>query len=156
MIIRRATENDLKELNRLLYQVMEVHSQGRPDIFRQGEKKSSDEELKTILNDYKRPIFVADEGETGLSGYVFCVIEENRGSRILNKIKTLYIDDLCVDKELRHRNIGRRLLEYAVNFAKAEKCRSVTLNVWAFNGNAIKFYEACGFTPQKITMEKLI
>jgi len=40
--------------------------------------------------------------------------------------------------------------------AKAENCYNVTLNVWAKNESAKKFYESCGLTPQKIGMEKIL
>ena len=48
--IRRANKDDIDGLNILLYQVHGVHVNGRPDIFKKGEKKFSDEELKKLLN----------------------------------------------------------------------------------------------------------
>ena len=41
----------------------------------------------------------------------FCMLEECRGSNIMNDRKTLYIDDLCVDETLRGQHIGRALFE---------------------------------------------
>ena len=59
MNIRRATCNDIDQINALLYQVLTVHHNGRPDLFRENAKKYTDEELKTILTDDKTPVFVA-------------------------------------------------------------------------------------------------
>ena len=155
MIIRRAEIKDLKGINKLLCQVLMVHHKGRPDIFKVDSKKYNDEELLEIIADDKRPIYIAeDNGE--IVGYAFCVFEQHIGNNILTDIKTLYIDDLCVDETKRGQHIGRKLYEYVLDFAKNSGCYNVTLNVWACNESALKFYEKMGLTPQKIGMEKIL
>lgn len=59
MTIRRATAADIPQIDELLRQVLEVHHAGRPDLFKGGAKKYTDEELKTILADDQTPVFVA-------------------------------------------------------------------------------------------------
>ena len=53
----------------------------------------------------------------------------------MTDIKTLYIDDLCVDETLRGQHFGRALYDAAVAYAKAHGCYNLTLNVWAGNEN---------------------
>ena len=154
--IRRAEEQDMEGINKLLFQVLMVHHNGRPDIFKPGCKKYTDEELKSIIHDDKTPIFVAVDEENQVAGYAFCIFQQHIGNNILTDIKTLYIDDLCVDETRRGQHIGRRLYEYVVAFAKEQECYNVTLNVWSLNESAMKFYEACGLVPQKIGMEKIL
>ncbi len=153
VIIRRATEKDISGIINLLYQVSKVHYECRPDIFEPDTKKYSANEIKEILEDYSRPIFVAADETGEVAGYCFCVIQRNGGG-VLKRFKTLYIDDLCVDESLRGKGIGGALLDYATAFAKAEKCHNITLNVWVGNDAAISFYENKGLTPQKIVLEK--
>ena len=62
MIIRRAQEKDIPQLDKLLFQVNKVHSDGRPDLFKAGAKKYTDDELKKILEDDNTPVFAADDG----------------------------------------------------------------------------------------------
>lgn len=155
MIIRRAENKDLDSINKLLCQVLMVHHNGRPDIFKPDAKKYNDNELLEIIADDNKPIFVADENGEVL-GYAFCVFQQHIGNNILTDIKTLYIDDLCVDEECRGKHIGRKLYEYVLDFAKTEGCYNVTLNVWALNESALKFYEKMGLVPQKIGMEKVL
>lgn len=155
MNIRRATEKDLKGINNLLCQVLKVHSDGRPDIFKSGTKKYTDNELIEIINDDTKPIFVAVE-EDKVLGYAFCVFQKHINNNILTDIKTLYIDDLCVDHKKRGMHIGKNLYDYVVAFAKEQGCYNITLNVWALNDGAIKFYEALGLKPQKIGMEQIL
>ena len=66
------------------------------------------------------------------------------------------MDDICVDEAARGQGVGKALYTYVRAFAKEQKCDSVTLNVWACNPTAIRFYEAMGMKPQKIGMEELL
>jgi len=156
MNIRRGEENDLAGIHRLLRQVLEVHHEGRPDLFKGGAEKYTDGQLREILRDDARPVFVAADGRGDILGYAFCVFQQHQNDNILTDVKTLYIDDLCVDAAFRGQRIGRRLYEYVLEFAKREGCYNVTLNVWECNSGAKKFYEKCGLTPQKTGMEKIL
>lgn len=156
MKIQRAGENDIEGLDRLLRQVLEVHHNGRPDLFRSGAKKYTDRQLKEILADDTQPVFAAVDEAGQVLGYAFCVFQEHRGDNILTDIRTLYIDDLCVDEALRGQHIGRALYEYVLNYAKENGCYNVTLNVWACNESAMRFYESCGLKPQKFGMEAIL
>lgn len=156
MKIQRAGENDIEGLDRLLRQVLEVHHNGRPDLFRSGAKKYTDRQLKEILADDTRPVLAAVDEAGQVLGYAFCVFQEHRGDNILTDIRTLYIDDLCVDEALRGQHIGRALYEYVLNYAKENGCYNVTLNVWACNESAMRFYESCGLKPQKFGMEAIL
>lgn len=155
MNIRRADERDVAGINKLLYQVHRIHAEGRPDIFRLGNKKYNDDQLRTIISNDNTPIFVAvDEGEKVL-GYAFCIYEETKDNPSLMDRKTVYIDDLCVDAALRGQHIGQALYRYVCDTAKQNGCCGVTLNVWCLNEGAMRFYEKCGMKPLKIVMEDL-
>ena len=156
MTIRRALVKDMEGINNLLNQVLMVHHNGRPDIFKSNTKKYTDNELIDIINDDTKPIFVAVDENDFVMGYAFCVFVQHIDNNILTDIKTLYIDDLCVDENIRGKKIGSRLYEYVVDFAKSEGCYNVTLNVWSLNESAMKFYEKCGMSPQKIGMEFIL
>lgn len=155
MYIRRAQVKDIERINDLLFQVNKVHSDKRPDLFRQGGRKYTDDELATIIADDNRPIFVAVDDNDYVLGYAFCIFKTNN-SHVLTDITSIYIDDLCVDEKSRGQNIGRQLYEYVLSFAKEAGCYNVTLNVWALNDSARKFYEKCGLQVQKIGMEKIL
>ena len=155
MEIRRAEARDIDGLNRLLRQVLEVHHKGRPDLFKGGVKKYTDEELTQMTGDDGKPIFAAFEnGE--LLAYAFCVIKQYPCDNILTGIKTLYIDDLCVDENSRGKHIGTAIYEYVKDYAKSIGCYNITLNVWECNPSAKHFYEHLGLLPQKTGMEMLL
>ena len=156
MEIRRAKEQDMDGINKLLLQVCLVHHKGRPDLFKYGAKKYTDEQLKAIIHDEDRPIFTAVDESGNVLGYAFCIFQQHIKDNILTDIKTLYIDDRCVDEEIRGRHIGKQLYETVLSFAREEGCYNVTLNVWSCNESAMKFYQSCGLKPQKIGMETIL
>lgn len=156
LTVRRATTNDIDRLNTLLLQVLQVHHGKRPDLFRAGAKKYSDDELTVILQDEKRPVFVAVDDDDVVLGYAFCIHRQLMDDAILTPIHTLYIDDLCVDEAVRHQHIGSMLYDHVLAYAKEQGCYNVTLNVWADNTDAVRFYQTRGLHPQKIGMEVIL
>lgn len=156
MTIRRAASRDIPAIHRLLVQVNLVHAQERPDIFKAGHPKYTDAQLEALILDDSRPIFVAADETDQVLGYAFCIFRQHVNDNLLTDIRTLYIDDLCVDEALRGRHVGRQLYEFVLQFARESGCYNVTLNVWSCNESAMRFYEACGLKPQKVGMEQIL
>ena len=156
MQIRRATKNDLDGVNKLLKQVLMVHHNGRPDLFKPNVKKYTDEQLLEIFEDDTRPVFVGVNEDNNVLGYAFCVLQQHVNDNVLTDIKTLYIDDICVDENVRGQHVGKQIYEYVIDYARKEGFYNITLNVWSLNPAAIKFYESMGLVPYKIGMEKVL
>ena len=153
--IRLANEADIPRLEDLLYQVHGLHAEGRPDIFIPGCKKYTADQLREILSDpVNTPVFVAITDGV-LVGYCFC-IRQVQTAASMQKISTLYIDDLCVDAAMRGHGFGKVLYDHAVEYARANGYYNLTLNVWACNPSAMRFYEKCGLTVQKVGMELVL
>ena len=155
MQVRFAQEKDLPPIHTLLEQVNLVHHQGRPDLFKLG-RKYTDEQLLAIIGDRGRPILVAADETDQVLGYAFCIFQQHVDDNIMTDIRTLYIDDLCVDETLRGRHIGKTLYDAVLAFAREQGCYNVTLNVWSCNPSAMRFYEAQGLKPQRVGMEVIL
>ena len=156
MEIRKAEPGDLEGLKKLLYQVNQIHADGRPDLFKPGGIKYTDSEILDILRDPDRPVYVAVDAQNAVLGYVFCVLEEIRETPSLKPVHSLYLDDLCVDSEARGRHIGVKLYEHALRVARELGCDRVTLHAWNFNEKAFGFYQKLGMTPLVTTMEQWV
>ena len=155
ILIRPAIESDIPRLEELLYQVHGLHAEGRPDIFIPGCKKYTAEKLPDIRSDtVNTPVFAATLDGV-LVGYCFCV-RQVQSAASMQKISTLYIDDLCVDAAMRGRGIGKVLYDYAVEYARENGYYTLTLNGWACNPSAMRFYEKCGLAVQKVGMELVL
>ena len=154
--VRRAKSEDIPGILDLLVQVCMVHHNGRPDLFKGPATKYTAEELEEILKDEQTPVFVAADEEGNVLGHAFCIFKQNIGDHILTDIRTLYVDDICVDERCRGMHIGKALYDHVLAFAKESGCYNLTLNVWSLNAAAMKFYESCGMVPQKVGMEKIL
>lgn len=156
MKIRPAEEKDIPRLGDLLVQVCRVHWEGRPDLFRDGGRKYSDGELRVLLRDPDRPVLVALDETGQVQGYAFCVLQRHQGEGSFQDMTTLYLDDLCVDEACRGRHAGRQLYDAVLALAREKGCYNVTLNVWACNAGAMRFYQGCGLQTQKIGLEVVL
>lgn len=156
MNIRLANEKDIPRIIELLEQVLEIHAAIRPDIFISGTTKYTRDELKDILKDEKRPIYIAADESDVCLGYAFCQIKEQPDSNNLVKFTSIYIDDLCVDEKSRGLQIGKSLFNHVKNEAKRLGCYEVNLNVWAGNESAERFYEKMGFKTRNRYLEYIL
>ena len=154
-VCRMAEERDIPGIMDLLVQVNMVHHKIRPDLFHGPATKYTEEELAQIISCPQTPVFVAEDLGKVL-GHCFCVLQAHPGHNILTDITTLYIDDLCVDENVRGNHIGKQLYDYAIRFAKEKGCYNVTLNVWAGNDSALEFYKRQGLKPQKYGLETIL
>ncbi len=150
-MIRKAEKRDIPSIIELLHQVNMVHHVLRPDLFKPYTTKYNEQELEALIGDDSKPIFVYDDG--GVLGHAFCMITEIKGDKLLQDLKTLYIDDICVDENARGQHVGKALYEYVRDYALSIGCNNITLNVWDGNNAALSFYRNMGMKVQKTTME---
>ena len=150
-MIRRAEIKDIPGIIELLHQVNMVHHVLRPDLFKPYTTKYNEQELEALMGDESKPIFVFEDG--AILGHAFCMITEVKDNILLQDIKTLYIDDICVDENARGKHVGKALYEFVHNYAQSIGCNNITLNVWEGNDAALSFYRNMGMKVQKTTME---
>ena len=153
-MIRKATINDIQKILELLHQVNMVHYEIRPDLFKPNTTKYDEQELKVLLNDASKPVFVFEDGL--VLGYAFCQVTEVKDDILLQDIKSLYIDDICVDVTARGKHVGKALFDYVREYASSIGCCNITLNVWEGNDPASRFYQNMGMQVQKTTMELIL
>ena len=156
MNIRRAKEKDIERVMELLGQVLQIHADIRPDIFIPGTTKYTKAELAEMIKDDTKPIYVAVDEKDDCLGYAFCQLRKQPFSENMIPFTALFIDDLCVDAKTRGQHIGEHLFEYVKEEAKRLGCYEVTLNVWAGNTSAEKFYEKMGLKTKERQMEYIL
>jgi len=154
--IRRAEKGDIPRILELLVQVDMVHHRGRPDLFKGPATKYNAKELESILMDPHSPVFVCVNEAGIVMGHAFCIHKQEPENAVLTQIRTLYIDDICVDEAFRGHGVGSALYRHVLDYSREHGFYNVTLNVWCCNPDALKFYESMGLRPQKIGMEMLL
>ena len=156
MKIRKAEERDIPQIMELLGQVLQIHADIRPDIFIPNTTKYTNAELIDMLKEETKPIYVAVDENDRCLGYAFCQLKKQPFSNNMVQFTSLFIDDLCVDKNTRGQHVGRTLFEYVKSEAKKLGCYEVTLNVWEGNTSAEKFYEKMGMKTKERQMEYIL
>ena len=153
MTIRMARYADIPALQDLLQQILTVHHQARPDLFKPSGSKYTDQELKDLMNNPQTPIYVYENEAGQLLGHLFMTIKQSDNHGALKPVRTLFIEDLCVNSQARGQRIGDQLFAFAKAYAKEIDCYNLTLNVWNANSGALRFYERQGMQAQETTME---
>ena len=154
IMVRKAGKRDIQAIIELLHQVNMVHHVIRPDLFKPYTTKYNEQELDALLDDDSKPVFVYDNGK--VLGHAFCQVTMVKDDQLLQDIKTLYIDDICVDEKARGKHVGKALYEFVRDYAKSIGCYNITLNVWEGNDAAHHFYRNMGMKVQKTGMEAIL
>lgn len=147
-MIREIEEKDIEQVLSLLEEVLMVHHEIRPDLFKAQGSKYNLAEIKEIMKDRDKKIFVYTEGKNVL-GHIFIQLKEQPETLHEYYQKELYIDDLCVLKTRRKEGIASSLYNYVKEYAKGEGCDQITLNVYC-NNDAYHFYKNLGLKERKV------
>ena len=139
IIIRKAEIEDFNKIHRLIMQVHKLHVKERTDIYKDVDPMNF-EEFKNELSNNNN-IYLVAQLENKIVGICFSQISEISNNKIMKDRKILNIGDICVDEQYQRNGIGKKLYNQIVQIAKEKNIHNVELMVWAFNKNAIKFYE---------------
>ena len=118
MSIRKAIKTDIPQLFDLLSQILLVHHQARPDIFKEKGRKYNEQDLEKLMNQEHTPIFVYEDEDGQILGHLFVTIKEESDNPVLRPIKTLFIEDLCVNQAARGQKIGDQLYQFAISYLR--------------------------------------
>ncbi|OPJ62937.1 GNAT family N-acetyltransferase [Clostridium oryzae] len=152
--IREANLNDYDNVCALTLEVHKLHLKNRPDVYRDVDTPFKKDYYCELLTDKDAKIFVVENSESNeLVAYSIIKILPTANVPVILPQKFAYIDDFCVKSDHNKKGIGRMLFDYLVSYAKDKKVSSLQLNVWEFNDNAIKFYEAMGMNTRNRRME---
>ena len=145
MLIREVKDTDIsKGLLNVFIEGFRYHYNGRPDIF----SNKSDEELKEdLINSIMNDNIMVLEDENRIVGYIQYEIREKHA-------KTMWVDQLVIDKQYQKKGYGKLLLDKVIELAKQENCERIELECWAFNDNAVGMYNHIGFSEQRVKLEK--
>ena len=153
MIIEKPKKEDLDEINKIARQVHLQHVGYRPDIYVDVPQVILPERYLELLE--KSQIFVCrDEGS--IVGYLTTTVGEHRTINGFVPRKNLLVEAIGVTQECRSEGVGSRLMDFAIEMAKREKCTEIELTVSPENERAIKFYEKHGMRVKNIKYMKKV
>lgn len=149
---RIATANDLEQINKIRQQVNELHVAGRPDVFRAGFCDELRDHAAEFIGKDDRAIIVAERG--GMICGFASVNEINRPLSPYNNARSFFhVEEFGVDEAYRRQGVGTELFDAIRQMAKDRGYKSIELDMWEFNDDALKFYESLGFRTYRRHLE---
>ena len=149
-MLELAQLSDLDAVNRISGQVAALHAVWRPDLFKGGDCSYSEEYLQEEIQG--RRLFVAKLNGV-VVGYVHFYFWEANGSCLVPR-KIMSITDFAVEESCRGQGIGTQMMMELRALSRAFRCTDLELSVYPQNDDAVAFYQKCGFTIQKIQMQR--
>ena len=150
--VRFAERDELDKVNVLRRQVNDLHVAVRPDVFKPGFCDELRDYVYAIWDDPQKKIVVAElEGE--ICGFAVLNHIVRPETPFMFERDFLDIDEFCVDERFRRRGVASAIICFVRDYAKGRGYSRLELNIWAFNRDALSFYEAAGFTTYRRYME---
>ena len=151
-MLELARHCDRADVNRLARQIHLLHMDWRPDIYRMPEELFPEERFSDLIS--KRELYVA-KLDGAVVGYVMTTMRVQDTPELVKR-KVFYIQQFCVDEDLRGHGIGTQMMTELRVLAKAFGCTDMQLNVYPQNDAAVSFYQKCGFMIQNINMQRKV
>jgi len=111
--------------------------------------KITHEQFTRFVEKNGKNIFVIEENNK-IIATITLIIEEKL---IHNCGKVLHVEDIVVDKLHRKNGTGKKLLEFAIQYAKDNNCYKIILDC---SEDVKKFYESVGFSCKNLQMSYYI
>ena len=140
--VRVARREDVPSLEHLIDQIVAFHHREAPTHFKDPGRLSSAGYLEERLADPDSVVLIAERNHSHV-GVAVAVIREV--PPILRPSRVVLVENLAVDDKFRRTGVGRKLIEAALVWARAQDVTELDINVYEFNVDAIRFYEALGF-----------
>lgn len=156
-VVREATSTDYTDVARLVAQLHEIHVKERPDIYAPDLCPMSHDYFERLLADHRSKLFVVELEEINkVVGYAVLRINVAPNRPIYRSRQYIAIDDFCIDEEYREKGLGRKLMNYILQFGQQISVHCIELGVTEFNAEAIKFYESMGLHTRSRRMELIL
>jgi diamine N-acetyltransferase len=156
VILRPAEPRDYEALCGLFDEVDRLHREELPWLFRRSEGAIREREYVLGLMQDESVLLVVAEADGKLAGLAHAFVRDNPPLPVFTPRRYTVIDSIVVTHELRHHGIGKQLATKVDEWAKAKGASSIELNVYEFNEEARRFYEALGYSTISRKMNKRV
>ena len=147
-----AAQDELPRVNELRRMVSQLHAEGRPDIFRPGFCEELQQRAYQAFQEPDADVIAARAGDV-LCGFAVVRYADMPESAYMCARRFYHIEEFGVDEAYRGCGAGTALLRFCRAEAKRRGFDRLTLDVWAFNQGAQRFYEAAGFHAYRHLLE---
>ena len=145
MEIRPATKDDYDAVFELFSEVLNVHAQALPQVFKPAQKDQSFRKLfDKALESSSKHLIIGFVDQLPV-GYILFEIHADRKGGGKKSQPFIYITHIVVTETQRGKGYGSFLVEYVKQTAQQQNIQRIGLEVWVFNTAAKQFFERRGF-----------
>jgi ribosomal protein S18 acetylase RimI-like enzyme len=152
-VIRQATVADAPLLALLNHHVHEPHLRAEPDLYRPTDVHELGDWFAQRLASPEVVGFIACADDTP-HGYAMTTHARLPASPFSPARERLSLDELAVVRDWRRLGVGRLLMQAAERCAAELGLAALQLDVRAVNTEALHFYEALGYAPVQLRLER--
>jgi diamine N-acetyltransferase len=154
--VRLATLDDADVIERQTASVQQLHNEALPSIFK---PPSADlfppRKLAALIQDPNCIVAVAEIGGK-VVGHIYGEVVNRAENEFSPSEFYFYIYQIGVDDDARRQGAGTALITFIQDRARALGLTALQVDHWAFNARARDFFEACGFSPMKVSMRQVL
>ncbi len=144
-MVRIATLSDISSVSILYREQFKEMSELIPDFIKVGNQSTEFIE-KTITNEDSDILVYDNDGK--VVGFILLQAKQRPDFQFIVPNKYCFIMDLIVTENHRGKGFGTALMNSAKDWAKAQGCSFINLDVLSNNPRAIALYEKLGFIPK--------
>ena len=152
IIVRRASQQDAAIVSALNVDVQDLHAKALPWLFKtSGSGTFNAADAAELLAKENHLTFLCElNGQA--AGYVVAEIQRKPDTPIKFARDTIYIHHISVRPECRKRGAGHALLNAVKSHGKSLGLTTLALDTWAFNDDALAFFQREGLVPYNIKL----
>ena len=150
--VRRATIDDAALIASLNVDVQQIHADANPWRFKKpGPQTFTHSDAEALLLKPNYFSFIAFDSNEPV-GYVVAeaVCHPETGRHHAHAL--VYVHQISVRPGARHMGVGRKLLDAAKANGNANGIDLLALDTWAFNAQALAFFQSYGLVPYNIKL----
>lgn len=153
--VRQADLGDAPLLARLNADVQDLHAHGEPRVFKPADAAAAEEMFRDALVADATVVFLAEVAGEAV-GYLMAAEVEGAESASVLARRSLFIRHLSVTAEARQRGVGQALMAAAEQEARRRGVDTMTLDHWAFNETAARFFARQGFEVFNVRRRRML
>jgi diamine N-acetyltransferase len=151
--LRKAALSDFDQLLKFKRDIQSMHVEHTRNFYKDAQNPLTYEELSEVVTekDGRAAYVLVQDGR--LIAYAFTKILEIKGNPLIYDHRILFIEDMYVEAQSRRKGYGHRLMNELKQIASEKGCRTITLEVWEWNKDAIAFYKSLGLESTQVRMK---
>jgi GNAT superfamily N-acetyltransferase len=153
--IRRAESGDECALAGLNQYVQDLHARAESTVFKLTDLAAAEEMFRGVLAAEATVVLLAEAGGQGV-GYLMADEVVGDETAFVRARRSLFIRHLAVTEDARQQGVAQALMAEAEQVARDRGLDTMTLDHWAFNETAARFFERQGFEIFNVRRRRLL